>query len=468
MKLIHSLIHSLAKLAMFKALKKRWQSHFSAGKTRDEYDFLPAYLDIVERPVAPLARRTAWFLALTLLLVLLWSIFGKLDIHASANGKVIVSEHSKVIQSFEPGVVAAINVRDGDRVAAGQVLIELNPIGIDAEVSNINQQLMHRSLEAARMSALLTHDPHAHFLSPPNSPESLVMTAKALLAKEYDAVNAELARQDSEQAVNQAYIQTGGTNIAHQKALMKNIYQRLQALRTLVKSKSIAEVEVLIQEREWLNANAEAGRLQSEQVVLQAKKHHLMQIRLHYLAEKKRSYQEQLNKAHEVLNQLQQERVKLMEKQRQQTLRAPVAGVIQQSTVHTLGGVVTSAQPLMVLVPEDYQLELDVMILNKDVGFVLPGQAVEVKIDSFPYTRFGTLSGEVKHISRDAMEDQQQGLVFPARIRLNSDTLTVEGKPVRLSAGMAVSVEIKTGRRRVIDYLLSPLQQYQSEAMRER
>lgn len=108
------------------------------------------------------------------------------------------------------------------------------------------------------------------------------------------------------------------------------------------------------------------------------------------------------------------------------------------------------------------------MILNKDVGFVLPGQAVEVKVDSFPYTRFGTLSGEVKHVSRDAMEDQQQGLVFPARIRLNSDRLSVEGKSVRLSAGMAVSVEIKTGRRRVIDYLLSPLQEYQSEALRER
>ncbi|HDL7339626.1 HlyD family type I secretion periplasmic adaptor subunit [Yersinia enterocolitica] len=457
-----------AKLAIFDGLKKRWQRHHAAKRTRDEYDFLPAYLDIVERPVAPLARRTAWFLALTLLLVLVWSIAGRLDIHASANGKVIVAEHSKIIQSLEPGVVVAINVHDGDRVVAGQVLLELNPIGVDAEVNNINQQLMHRSLEAARMSALLTDAPLTNFIYPDNSPENLVMTAKSLLTKEYDEVNAELASQDSERAVNQAYIQAGSTNITHHQALMKNIHQRLQALQTLVKSKAIAEAEVLIQEREWLNARAEGNRLESEQAVLRAKMRNLAQVRLHYLAEKKRSYQEQLNKAHEVINQLKQELVKLTEKQRQQTLRAPVDGVIQQSSVHTLGGVVTSAQPLMVLVPESHQLELDVMILNKDIGFVLPGQAVEVKIDSFPYTRFGTLSGEVKHISLDAMEDQQQGLVFPARIRLDSDTLTVEGKPVRLSAGMSVSAEIKTGRRRVIDYLLSPLQQYQSEAMRER
>ncbi|QHB32649.1 HlyD family type I secretion periplasmic adaptor subunit [Yersinia canariae] len=462
------LMQYLVKFPLLNAVKRRWQHSVSSGRTRDEYDFLPAYLDIVERPVAPMARRTAWFLALTLLLVLAWSIVGRLDIHASAHGKVIVSEHSKVIQPLDPGVVASINVRDGDRVTAGQVLIELNPIGIDAELGNVNQQLIHRELEVARMMALLTDNPLAHFTPPRRSPNGLVMTANSLLAKENDEVNAELARQDSEQAVNQAQIQAGITNIIHQEALMKNIHQRLQALQTLAKSKSIAAVELLVQEREWLNAGADAGRLASEQAILQAKARQLMQTRLHYLAEKQRSYQEQLNKAHEIINQLRQEQIKLRDKQRQQSLRAPVAGVIQQLAVHTLGGVVTSAQPLMVLVPENHQLELDVMILNKDVGFVLPGQAVEVKVDSFPYTRFGTLSGEVKHISRDAMEDQQQGLVFPARIRLNSDTLTIEGKPVRLSAGMAVSVEIKTGRRRVIDYLLSPLQQYQSEAMRER
>jgi membrane fusion protein, RTX toxin transport system len=462
------LLQFLAKPGLVKQLKKYGSRGFSRSRTRDEYDFLPAYLDIVERPAAPLARRTAWLLAFTLLLVLAWSIIGRLDIHASANGKVIVAEHSKVIQPLEPGVVVAINVRDGDRVDAGQILIELSPIGIDAELGNINQQLMHRRLEAARMAALLSDDPLANFSPPDGSSQDLVSASTALLLKEHNEVRAELSRQESEMAVNQAQLLAGVTSVANQNALLKNIHQRLEALRTLAKSKSIAQVELLVQEREWLVARAEASRLQHEQDILQAKTYSLAQTRLHYLAEKARSYRERLNKTEEVISQLQQEQIKLTEKQRQQTLRAPVAGVIQQLAVHTQGGVVTAAQPLMVLVPENHPLELDVMILNKDVGFVLPGQQVEVKVDSFPYTRFGTLSGEVKYISRDAMEDQQQGLVFPARIRLFSDTLIVEGKPVRLSAGMAVSAEIKTGRRRVIDYLLSPLQQYQSEAMRER
>jgi RTX toxin transport system membrane fusion protein len=318
------------------------------------------------------------------------------------------------------------------------------------------------------MAALLTDDPLANFSPPDGSAPDLVSASSALLLKEHNEVSAELSRQESEMAVNQAQLLAGVTSVANQNALLKNIHQRLEALRTLAKSKSIAQVELLVQEREWLVARAEASRLQHEQDILQAKTYSLAQTRLHYLAEKARSYRERLNKTEEVISQLQQEQIKLTEKQRQQTLRAPVAGVIQQLAVHTQGGVVTAAQPLMVLVPENHPLELDVMILNKDVGFVLPGQQVEVKVDSFPYTRFGTLSGEVKYISRDAMEDQQQGLVFPARIRLFSDTLIVEGEPVRLSAGMAVSAEIKTGRRRVIDYLLSPLQQYQSEAMRER
>ena len=156
------------------------------------------------------------------------------------------------------------------------------------------------------------------------------------------------------------------------------------------------------------------------------------------------------------------------EKQRLQTLRAPVNGVVQQLAVHTLGGVVQTAQQLMVIVPEDVGLEAEVLVLNKDVGFVRAGQEVEIKVDSFPYTRYGTLSGTVVHVSRDAVKDEQQGLVFPAQIQMERASIIVDGHKTPLQAGMSVVAEIRTGKRRVIDYLLSPLQQYQSEAMKER
>ncbi|AWK14335.1 HlyD family type I secretion periplasmic adaptor subunit [Candidatus Fukatsuia symbiotica] len=439
-----------------------------AARTRDEYDFLPAYLDIVERPAAPWARRTAWAIALFLLLVLFWSIVGKLDIHATALGRVIVADHSKVVQPLEQGVVVAINVRDGERVHEGQVLIELNPVGIDAEVRNIKQQLMHRRLERARLTALLTDDPLANFTPPADSEPHLIETRLALLRRELDEMNAELKRQDVELAVNQANYQAVEQKIGSQQRLLKNIERRLQAHRTLAKTQAIAEVELLKEEREYLNAKAELSALDGQQSILLSQQQSYIQGKQRFLAEKKRDYRERLNKASEVISQLTQEQIKIVERQNLQTLKAPVDGVVQQLEVHTLGGVVTPAQQLMVVVPENNELELDAMLLNKDVGFVLPGQPVEVKVDSFPYTRYGTLAGEVKHVSRDAVDDPKQGLVFPVRVRLLTDTLVVDGKPVRLSAGMSVSAEIKTGRRRVIDYLLSPLQQYQSEALRER
>ncbi len=118
--------------------------------------------------------------------------------------------------------------------------------------------------------------------------------------------------------------------------------------------------------------------------------------------------------------------------------------------------------------PDGNELDAEVMVLNKDVGFVKAGQAVEVKVDAFPYTRYGTLQGEVVHVSRDAIKDEQQGLVFPTRIRLKHTSIAVDEQWMPLQAGMSVTTEIRTGDRRVIDYLLSPIQQYQSEALRER
>lgn len=122
----------------------------------------------------------------------------------------------------------------------------------------------------------------------------------------------------------------------------------------------------------------------------------------------------------------------------------------------------------MAVVPAEDALEVEATVLNKDIGFVRVGQEVTVKIESFPYTRFGYLTGKVLSVSHDAAQDEKMGLVFPARVKLDKATLVVDGVRVSLSPGMALSVEIKTGKRRVIDYLLSPLREYSSESLRER
>lgn len=136
--------------------------------------------------------------------------------------------------------------------------------------------------------------------------------------------------------------------------------------------------------------------------------------------------------------------------------------------IHTVGGVVTPAQALMAIVPSDESLEVEATVLNKDIGFVRPGQRATVKVESFPYTRYGYLEGTVETVSHDAAQDENLGLVFPARVKLANPSLVIDGVKVVLSPGMSLSVEIKTGKRRVIDYLLSPLQQHTTEAFKER
>ena len=136
--------------------------------------------------------------------------------------------------------------------------------------------------------------------------------------------------------------------------------------------------------------------------------------------------------------------------------------------IHTVGGVVTPAQTLMKLVPSDSILEVEAMVLNKDVGFVKEGQDVSIKIDSFPYTRYGTIDGKLVHLSRDAVENERLGLVYIARIAMAKDFIRVDDKDVRLSAGMSTSSEIKTGQRRLIEIILTPFKEYASESLRER
>ncbi|MCW8206363.1 HlyD family efflux transporter periplasmic adaptor subunit, partial [Verminephrobacter aporrectodeae subsp. tuberculatae] len=141
---------------------------------------------------------------------------------------------------------------------------------------------------------------------------------------------------------------------------------------------------------------------------------------------------------------------------------------VQQLALHTEGGVVTEAQALMVIVPESASMSAEVTLENKDIGFVVPGQDVSIKLETFPFTRYGTVPAEVEKVTQDAVNDEKRGAIFPAILKLGRTHIDVDGKPIRLAPGMNITAEIKTGQRRVIEYLLSPIQRAGSESLRER
>ncbi|MGR5294702.1 HlyD family type I secretion periplasmic adaptor subunit [Vibrio mediterranei] len=455
-----------------KAIIRAWQCERKSppkpNYTCYEYDFQPGYLEIVERPPVPWARLTALSLTLLILMGVAWSALGLLDIHANATGRLLVSNHSKVIQSLEAGEILRIRVRDGQRVEAGEVLIDLNPIGVEAEWKEHQVQLKHRQLERAKLKALLTDNPLEHYEMPTNiSPEQAELT-KEHLRSVWDEISANLASIDSEMRINLAKQQAKISDINSLERLSGNIDIRLKARTALAKQQLIPKMELLEQEKERLEIEQALLQQHDHLAVLKAEYQGLVQRRESFLAKTQREYYDKLNLVRAEINVMEQQLIKIGEKQRLQRLRAPVNGVVQQIAVHTEGGVVQPAQKLMVIVPDDALLEADVMVLNKDIGFVHAGQTVEIKIDSFPFTRYGTISGRVEHVSKDAVKDEKLGLVFPTRIQLSRSTIAVEDKNVPLQAGMSATAEIRTGRRRIIEYLLSPLQQYQSEALRER
>ena len=189
---------------------------------------------------------------------------------------------------------------------------------------------------------------------------------------------------------------------------------------------------------------------------------------------------------------LSQDLIKAARKTGLQQLTAPVDGTVQQLAVHTVGGVVTPAQALLVVVPADSHLEIEATVSNRDIGFVRPGQTADIKVDTFNYTRYGLLHGKVEGVSADAVTPDKRedapnakptGLdkegsaasdtgsrepVYSARVSLEKTTMVIDDQSTELLPGMAVTVEIKTGSRRMISYLLSPLLRYGHESMRER
>ncbi|OED43794.1 hemolysin D [Endozoicomonas sp. (ex Bugula neritina AB1)] len=471
-------------MSFFKRFKKEASSQEEANdavenkkRTRDEYEFQPGYLEIIERPPAPLARRTALALSALLIIIIIWSILGRLDINANATGQLIVTSRSKVIQSVTPGEITAIKVSDGQKVKAGDVLITLNPVGVESEIKELEEQRVYRQLERAKLRALLhitkldrpsSSNPEAFFQPPDSASERRILMAKADLIGDWDDIKTNLTRIDNELYVNNANKEARILEVAALEKVANNIKTRLQASKQLVEKKQYPRIQYLVEQQEELQIQLSMAEKKNEIEILIAQKKSLESNRASYLSEIRRGYYDALNDILETLAVIAQKLIQTRERRRQYNILAPINGVVQQLSVHTLGGAVQSAQQLMVIVPEGALLKAEVLVLNKDVGFVHSGQPVEVKIDAFPYTRYGTIKGKVIHVSRAAVENEQLGLVFSTRVSLDRNVMMVKDKEVPLQAGMSVTAEIRTGDRRVIDYLLSPLQQYQSEALRER
>ena len=460
-------------------------------KDRDELAFLPAALEIIETPPSPIGRAIALLIMLFFCLALAWASLGTVDIVASAPGKIIPSGRTKVVQPFETGVVRAIHVRDGQMVQAGDALIELDPTMTEAERAHLHSDLIAEKLSIARLRAVAADgaDPLSDFNPPADASQDIIATQRQFLIDQTAEHRAKLAALEDQKRQKEAERASIRATIEKIEAVLPVVQERTDIRKVLFDHQTGSKVnylealQMLIENRKELDV--QKSRLREADAALAA----ATQARVQAEGEFRRTLFSELAEAERKAAGLAHDLDKASERTRLQLLAAPVDGVVQQLAVHTIGGVVTPAQTLLVLVPLESHLEVEAMISNRDIGFVSAGQDAEIKVDTFNFTRYGLLHGQVLNVSTDAItrdrreeatrdgspatekstsEPKGQELVYAARVALNRTQMQIEGKSVPLGPGMAVTVEIRTGTRRIISYLLSPLLKYQQESLRER
>lgn len=455
--------------ARYKAVfKAAWEHrHELAGPKRlaDETAFLPAALSLQETPVHPAPRRLAWIIMALFVLALVWSIFGQVDIVAVAPGRIIVSDRTKVIQPLEDSVVKRVLVRDGDRVKAGQLLIELDPTMASADKASVQEQLKAAVSEEQRTGALLAGLATGQV---PRLGKSGDAATRIQLESEWQDIQAKLAKLDAEIARRQAEMATVKEAVAKLEETVPLARAREADFKRLVDQGYISGHATQDKTRERIELERDLATQRARLMESQAMLRESEQARAAFRAETTRQLTDRNAQAATRRQQFSADHSKASQRERLTQLSTPVDGVVQQLAIHTTGGVVTTAQPLMIVVPDSPTVTAEVTIANQDIGFVNAGQTATVKLDTFTFTRYGTVEATVDVVTADAVTDEKKGSYYPAILTLNQKDMNIDGKRVPLSPGMALTAEIKTGKRRVIEYLLSPVQRAGNESLRER
>ncbi|MYM95197.1 HlyD family type I secretion periplasmic adaptor subunit [Duganella vulcania] len=428
------------------------RSKFKTGLFNSvEAEFLPAALSLQERPISVTIKWTARILILLIFSTLIWSIVGKVDIVVNASGKIIPRGRIKSIASVDVASVTALHVVEGQHVKSGEILIELDSSEIDAEKDKAQTERIDAILQMERSRAL-------------------IMAIDRIQAPAIYSI----------EKLNKSYhIQIPKEKWAEEQAHVEGIFNDFVAKLNRVDGdiKKYARALELATERAndykelfknhdipyhaWLEKEESRGNLFSQNEDAKNQRASLV-------AETKKVAFDQYSEGSKLSNSYNSDAIRSAAHSKLLILRSPVDGVIQQLNVHSVGSVVPAAQTLMQIIPSGDNIIVEAFIENKDIGFIQEGQFAQVKVDAFDFGTYGTISGTVKQVAHDAISDEKKGWIYPVNIGMMKSSMLIENKEINLSPGMSVNVEIRTGRRRIIEYILSPLVKHGHEALHER
>lgn len=430
-------------------------------------EFLPNMVLAMEKPPSFYARLVSLLVMAFVVITILWLIFSKVDIVVTAQGKVVSSGRIKVLQAADAGIVKDIRVRDGQQVSKGDVLIEFDTTVSNADFDQLKTRLNKAQLNVQRIKKALGEKVE---IGTGIEDTAMVLDEKILAENKAEKTNKELNLLEFERKQSLAAYE------AAQKELEK-LQGKVEFNREQSTQKQRYATEGLIARSE---AEAAEFQLQDSERELNIQVQKVSEAKQQYSSAKERvsarktehknDLLQALSDANIELNESRQNYIKATQQLTNQTLRAPVDGIVQQLKVYTIGAVVSRADELMAIVPNNSDLEVEAKILNKDIGFVDAEQSSNVKVDAFEYTRYGNLTGNIEWVASDSVLDKEKGPIYPARIKLDETTLPrkVNGRIAKVMPGMSVTVDVVIGQRRLIEYFSGPLLRYQDESLTER
>lgn len=485
-----------------------------------QYEFLPSALEIIERPSSKTGKRIIYGIFYFLILILIWSVIGKVDEVAVARGKIVPDGRIKVVQPMSDGIITEICVDEGEHVKQGQVLMEMDTTLQEADQDELEKSLNVALIERTLLEKTLAGEDIQNQIQNTQISEEVKDTLLNLNESrnlDYKGKQEALTLQQEQAQERLLLAQAELRRLERQKPLSKDKENELKKIKEVPKTESLElkkmedQIAILEQEesmqkklyeagaiakQEWLNAqnavilakkeyetqkakadmqqtnsvlewqNAKSGTISIEDNIT------LQKIKIEQAQNDIASAEKELENLRQnyktnILNLMVekdkeiQELSSKLEKAKKivefQTLESPTNGTVQGIASNTIGGVLTKAQTVMTIVPDNTPLIIEAYLNNKDIGFVKKGQEVRIKLDAFSYQKYGTINGKITKVSPDAYEDEKMGLVYKISIQMEKSNLKVEGQEIQLSPGMAVVAEIKTGKRRIIEFFLEPV-----------
>jgi hemolysin D len=464
---------------------------------RSDQEFLPAALEILETPPSPVHATFVLVICAFVVVALTWAYFSRIDVIASAQGKIQPTGRVKMVQPVETGKVAVLHVSNGKHVKQNDILVELDPgearaeeIGFAAEFDSALAEVARRkvALDVGRSQAL-SSVPAIPWKD--NTPAAIRIREERVLSGDLAQLAANVTSLVAQKKQKQAERDRLRSTMKMQEELIATLQERIQMRETLVqrgagpRANLIDALETLQYQKTILAT--EIGQEKESEANLEVLADEIARNYENFVADNGQKLAEAEKHADDAEQKLAKARVRTGH----MTLASPIDGTVQALSITTLGQVITTGEQIMRLVPDSSVLEIECYLPNKDVGFVKPGQSAIVKIESFPFTRYGSLAATVSKVAHDAIPEpdaQQiegdpsrstkstafagtervQNLVFSVTLEPTSTEMNVDGVAVPLSPGMAVSVEIKTDSRRILEYVFSPLIEVASKAMKER